>query len=142
MAQRIIQISFDLIKNSFFTFFSKKVKPKNFKYYSMCLFNKQLLYKLEVFERGLEKTWVRDPFVKSFLQVLLLNKSTLNCDRAKVFWKFEIRQCGDALPEWLSPFYKKGFKKSAMQFSNRTLLKPFDSKLPDVSCFNEVRLWL
>jgi len=72
------QLNVDLIRSSFFTFFEKKseplwqVKPKNFKYHSICLFSKQLLYKLEVFERGLEKTWVRDPFSKSFLQVLLL----------------------------------------------------------------------
>jgi len=32
-------------------------------------------------------------------------------DIAKFFGKFEIRQCGGALPEWLTPFYKKWFKK-------------------------------
>jgi len=44
-------LNVDLAKNSFFTFFEKKVKPKNFKYYSICLFNKQLLYKIEVFSK-------------------------------------------------------------------------------------------
>jgi len=55
----------DLTKTPFLPFFEKKseplwqVKPENFKYYTMCLFNKQLLYKLEVFERGLEKTFYK-----------------------------------------------------------------------------------
>jgi len=30
----------DLTRSSFFTFFEKKVKPKNFKYYIIPLFNK------------------------------------------------------------------------------------------------------
>jgi len=51
------QLSVYLIKSSIFTFFEKKVKPKNFKYHSIFLFNKQLLCKLEVFERCLEKTF-------------------------------------------------------------------------------------
>jgi len=44
------------------------------------------LQNLEVFERGLEKTWVCDPFSKSFLQVLVLNQSTFNGDIAKSYY--------------------------------------------------------
>jgi len=73
------------------------------------------LQNLEVFERGLDKTWVRAPFVKSFLQVLVLNKSIFNGDIATFFGSLKPARVAHS-------FFQKRFQEKATQFSNWTLV--------------------